>query len=195
VEAGEMTTVIVILVVVVVLLLVAAAVVVPRMRRQRLQEQFGPEYRRTVASTGDQRAAEQDLREREQRRKELEIRPLDPGARNAYAQRWRSTQERFVDAPTEAVGDADGLVQQVMRDRGYPVGEFDQQARDVSVDHADVVSEYHAAHEISLLNERGQASTEQLRAAMVHYRALFSELLHDGDNSSDLTDPSNEQAR
>jgi hypothetical protein len=195
VEAGEMTIVIVILVVVVVLLLVAAAVVVPRMRRQRLQEQFGPEYRRTVASTGDQRTAEKDLREREQRRKELEIRPLDPGARNAYAQRWRSTQERFVDAPTEAVGDADGLVQQVMRDRGYPVGEFDQQARDVSVDHADVVSEYHAAHEISLLNERGQASTEQLRAAMVHYRALFSELLHDGDNSSDLTDPSNEQAR
>ena len=190
-----MTTVIVILVVVVVLLLVAAAVVVPRMRRQRLQEQFGPEYRRTVASTGDQRAAEQDLRKREQRRKELEIRPLDPDMRNAYAQRWRSTQERFVDAPTEAVGDADGLVQQVMRDRGYPVGEFEQQARDVSVDHADVVSEYHSAHEISLLNERGQASTEQLREAMVHYRALFSELLHDGDNPSGLTDPSNRQAR
>ena len=190
-----MTTVIVIIVVVVVLLLVAAAVVVPRMRSQRLQKQFGPEYRRTVASRGDRGAAEHDLREREQRRKELEIRPLDAGARNAYAQRWRNTQERFVDAPTEAVGDADALVQQVMHDRGYPVGEFEQQARDVSVDHADVVSEYHAAHEISVLNEHGQASTEQLREAMVHYRALFSELLHDGDNPSGLTDPSNEQAR
>ncbi len=184
-----MTTVIVVIIVVVVLLLVAAAILVPRMRSRRLQEQFGPEYQRTVASAGDQRAAEKDLHEREHRRKELEIRPLDPGTRDAFAQRWRSTQEMFVDAPTEAVGTADTLVQEVMAERGYPVGDFEQQARDVSVDHAGVVSEYHAAHEISLLNTRGQASTEQLREAMVHYRTLFAELLHDGDDSSGVTGP------
>jgi hypothetical protein len=189
-----MTVTIVVIVVVVILLLAAAALLVPRMRRRRLQERFGPEYERTVDSTGDRREAERDLQEREQRRKELEIRPLDPGARTAYAQRWRATQERFVDAPTSAVGDADALVQQVMRERGYPVGDFEQQARDVSVDHGNVVSEYHAAHEISVLNERGQASTEQLREAMVHYRTLFTELLDGGDSASGRADERNQPA-
>jgi hypothetical protein len=178
-----MTTLIVVIVVVV-LLLIGAAIAVPAMRRRRLQEQFGPEYQRTVESTGDRREAEQDLAERSQRRKELEIRPLDPVARDGYAQRWRHTQERFVDNPNEAVEEADTLVQQVMRERGYPVGDFDQQARDVSVDHGDVVSEYHAAHDISVLNGRRQATTEQLREAMVHYRALFAELLNEGDSAS-----------
>jgi hypothetical protein len=182
-----MTTVIVVIVVLVVLAIVAA-VLVPRMRSRRLQEQFGPEYERTVDTVGDRRDAEKDLQEREQRRKELEIRPLDPGARNAYAQRWRTTQERFVDSPNQAVGDADALVQQVMRERGYPVGDFEQQARDVSVDHAGVVSEYHAAHDISMLNERGEATTEQLREAMVHYRTLFTELLDGGDGASGRAD-------
>jgi hypothetical protein len=178
------TTTLIVLIVVVVLVLIGAAVAVPTMRRRRLQQQFGPEYERTVESAGDRREAEKDLHQRAQRRKELEIRPLDPVARDGYAQRWRSTQERFVDAPTEAVGDADALVQEVMRARGYPVGDFEQQARDVSVDHADVVSEYHAAHDISQLNARRQASTEQLREAMVHYRALFAELLDGGGSST-----------
>jgi hypothetical protein len=178
-----MTTLIVVLVVVAVLLLIGAAVAVPRMRRRRLQQHFGPEYQRTVESAGDRREAEQDLQQRAERRKELEIRPLDPVAREAYAQRWRRTQERFVDAPNEAVDAADTLVQQVMRDRGYPVGDFDQQARDVSVDHADVVSEYRAAHDISVLNAQRQASTEQLREAMVHYRALFAQLLEGGTST------------
>jgi len=190
-----MTTLIVVLVVVVVLLLIGAAVAVPAMRRRRLQQQFGPEYERTVESAGDRRGAEQDLKERTQRRKNLEIRPLDPVARDAYAQRWRSTQERFVDSPNEAVDDADTLVQQVMRERGYPVGNFDQQAKDVSVDHADVVSEYHAAHDISLLNMRREASTEQLRAAMVHYRALFAELLDGGGSPTGRTAEGNAPGR
>jgi hypothetical protein len=189
-----MITVIVI-VVVVVLLLIAAALVLPRMRSRRLQQQFGPEYERTVATSGDRREAERDLHQREQRRKELEIRPLEPGARDAYAQRWRSTQERFVDAPNQAVGDADALVQQVMGERGYPVGDFDQRVRDVSVDHADVAVEYRAAHEISLLNARGEASTEQLREAMVHYRTLFTGLLGGGGDSAGRTDQRNEPAR
>jgi hypothetical protein len=176
-----MTTWIVVIVVVVVLLLVAVALLVPRMRSRRLQQQFGPEYERTVDSAGDRREAERDLQERTQERKQLEIRPLDPGARNTYAQRWRASQARFVDSPGQAVGDADVLVEEVMRERGYPVGDFEEQARVVSVDHADVVSEYHAAHDISLRSQRGEASTEQLREAMVHYRTLFAELLDDGD--------------
>jgi len=178
-----MTTWIVIIIVVVVVLLVAAALLLPRMRSRRLHQQFGPEYERTVGATGDRRAAERDLAERAEERKQLEIRPLDPGARDAYAQRWRLVQELFVDSPTKAVGDADGLVEEVMRERGYPVGDFEQQARVVSVDHADVVSEYHAAHQISLLSGRGDASTEQLREAMVHYRTLFSQLLDGGDSA------------
>jgi hypothetical protein len=186
---------ILIVVIVVVVLLVGAALAVPVLRRRRLQQQFGPEYQRTVQSAGGRREAEQDLTQRAQRRRELEIRPLDPAARDGYAQQWRRTQERFVDAPTEAVDEADALVQQVMGDRGYPVGDFDQQARDVSVDHADVVSEYHAAHEISLLNMRRQASTEQLREAMVHYRALFAELLHDGGSDTGHTAESNRPGR
>jgi hypothetical protein len=178
-----MTVAIIVVVVVVVVLAVLAAVVLPRLRSRRLQDQFGPEYERTVGETGDRRAAEQDLRERTNRRRELEIRPLEPAARDAYAERWRSAQERFVDQPGPAVGEADALVQQVLRERGYPVGDFDQQARDVSVDHADVVHEYHAAHDISVLNEGGQASTEQLREAMVHYRTLFAELLGGGSET------------
>jgi len=177
---------------VVVVVLVLAAVALPRMRSRRLQQQFGPEYERTVRSSGDRRAAEQDLHHREQRRRELEIRALEPGARTAYADQWRRTQERFVDAPAEAVGEADALVQRVMRDRGYPVGDFEQRARDISVDHPGVVTEYHAAHEVSLLNERGQASTEQLREAMVHYRALFADLL-DGHGESGRTSPDGQQ--
>jgi len=188
-------TALIVVIVVVVLLLIGAAVALPAMRRRRLQEQFGPEYQRTVESTGDRREAEQDLAERAQRRKKLEIRPLDPAARDGYAQRWRRTQERFVDAPIEAVGEADTLVQQVMRDRGYPVGDFDQQARDISVDHADVVSEYHAAHDISVLNQQHRASTEQLREAMVHYRALFAELLDGGDSASGHTEERNVPGR
>jgi len=187
--------VVVVVIVVVALLVIAGAILLPRMRSRRLQQQFGPEYGRTVDATGDRREAERDLAEREQRRSELQIRELDPGARNAFAQRWRSTQERFVDAPDQAVGDADGLVQEVMRERGYPVGDFDQQARDVSVDHAGVVSEYHAAHDISVLSGRGQASTEQLREAMVHYRTLFAELLEGGDGASGRAGQRDQPAR
>lgn len=190
-----MTTWIVIIVVIVVVLLLVVALLLPRLRTRRLQQQFGPEYERTVGEAGDRREAERDLAERAEERKELEIRPLDPRARDAYAQQWRLAQERFVDAPTQAVGDADALVQEVMRERGYPVGNFEQQARVVSVDHADVVSEYHAAHEISVLSGRGDASTEQLREAMVHYRTLFSQLLDGGDGADGRQGSRNQSAR
>ncbi len=188
-------TIVVTVIVVVAVLVILGALLVPRMRRsQQLKQRFGPEYDRTVESTGDRRAAERDLQERAQRREELDIRPLDPAARDRYAQRWRQTQERFVDAPQEAVGEADTLVQEVMRERGYPTGDFEQQARDVSVDHGRVVHEYHAAHEISQLSARGQASTEQLREAMVHYRSLFAELL-DGGSATGREDVRDQPAR
>ena len=146
-------------------------------RRKELQDSFGSEYDRTVADAPSRREAESDLAERQKRRDELEIRPLEQQARDRYASEWHNTQAKFVDEPQEAVGEADGLIQEVMRERGYPVEDFDQRAADLSVDHPEVISNYRAAHGISVANERGKASTEDLRTAMVHYRALFEELL------------------
>lgn len=146
-------------------------------RRRRLQDRFGPEYDRTVADAPSRREAESELTERQKRREELQVRPLAPESRDRYASRWHNTQARFVDEPEEAVGEADSLIQEVMRERGYPVEDFDQRASDLSVDHPEVISNYRAAHGISVANERGKASTEDLRTAMVHYRALFVELL------------------
>jgi hypothetical protein len=119
-------------------------------------------------------------RARTQRREELDIKPLDADRRADFADRWRQAQESFVDRPGAAVREADVLVTTVMAERGYPVENFDQQARDVSVDHADVVEHYRAAHGIADRESRQQASTEDLRAAMVHYRSLFARLLDDG---------------
>ena len=174
-----------IIVLVVVLLLVAAvvaALMAQARKRKRLQSKFGPEYDRTVESSNRRRDAERELAEREQRRQSLDIRPLPAADRKQFSERWSSTQADFVDHPEVAVRQADLLVTEVMGRRGYPVGDFDQMSRDVSVDHAEVVHEYRAAHEISELNDRKQATTEQLRQAMVHYRALFTDLLSDDDD-------------
>ena len=145
-------------------------------RRKGLQDRFGPEYDRTVADAPSRREAESELSERQKRRDELDIRPLEPDSRDRYASRWHNTQAKFVDAPEDAVGEADTLIQEVMRERGYPVEDFDQRASDLSVDHPEVISNYRAAHGISVANERGKASTEDLRTAMVHYRAPFDDL-------------------
>ena len=171
------------IVIVVAAVLIVGAIVwsATRARRRRdLQERFGSEYDRTVADAPSRREAESELSEREKRRDELDIRPLDQSSRDRYASQWQNTQAAFVDDPETAVGDADRLIQQVMRERGYPVDDFEQRANDLSVDHPDVISNYRAAHGISVANERGKASTEDLRTAMVHYRALFSELLETG---------------
>ena len=146
-------------------------------RSTRLQDTFGAEYDRTVADAPTRREAEADLTGREKRHKDFELKPLERQARERYIDQWRQTQERFVDDPEGAVGDADRLIQEVMRERGYPVEDFDRRAADLSVDHPDVISNYRAAHSTAIANERGKATTEDLRNAVIHYRALFSELL------------------
>ena len=178
------TTEIVILVVVVLVVLAAVAAYMAAQKKRRsgqLRSTFGPEYDRTVEGSGRRRDAEKDLAARAEHRSSLDIKPLSAADRQAFAARWTETQGDFVDRPAEAVTSADALVTEVMGQRGYPVGDFDQQARDLSVDHAQVVQEYRSAHDISLLNDRQQATTEQLRQAMVHYRSLFTELLGDDD--------------
>jgi hypothetical protein len=161
-----------------VLIIVAvAAFVLSRRRSQRLRERFGPEYDRTAEQADSRRAAESDLAAREKRIERLDIRPLSKESRDEYARSWRESQARFVDQPADAVRDADRLVILVMRERGYPMEEFDQRASDISVDHPNVVDNYRAAHAISMASDHGQASTEDLRQAMVHYRSLFEELL------------------
>jgi cytoskeletal protein RodZ len=153
---------------------------------KRLRSTFGPEYERTVSMSG-RRQAESDLADRERRHEHLDIVPLEPAARQRYAEAWRDTQARFVDSPEQATREADHLVTEVMRERGYPMEDFDQRAADVSVDHPNVVENYRAAHATSLTNDQGQASTEDLRQAMVHYRGLFVELLEQPEEDTRRT--------
>jgi hypothetical protein len=163
------------LVIVIVVLLAAVGLLAYRQQRSaKLREGFGPEYDRVVQERGDQRAAENELQQRRERRRRFDIRPLGATARDRYAERWRATQSQFVDQPASALDDADTLLAEVMRERGYPVEDFDQRADDVSVDHPTVVDHYRQAHAI---RSRSRASTEDLREAMLHYRALFAELL------------------
>jgi|SRR6266540_2412367 len=159
-----------------------------RTRRSRsLQDRFGREYDRTIDKAGGRREAEQELREREKRHDELELRPLSQDVRERYLQQWQVTQGQFVDDPTGAVSKADDLVQRVMRDRGYPVDDFEQRAADISVEHPDLVEKYRTANGIARASERGEASTEDLRHSVRHYRALFVELLEVGEGEDAFT--------
>lgn len=167
----------------VVIILIAVAIVLDRRRRRRLRERYGPEYDRTVDEAGSRRAAEHDLGAREKRHDSLDIRPLDPDRRQRYASEWRAVQERFVDRPESSVHDADRLVTTLMRERGYPTEDFEQQARDLSVEHGRTLEHYRAAHEVERISSDHRATTEQLRGAMIHYRVLFDELLTDGNQS------------
>jgi hypothetical protein len=166
--------VLVAIVVIVVLLAVIGWLVAERRRSDDLKARFGPEYQRTVETEGDRRSAEAELQRRIGHVNALHIRPLPEDQRDEYADEWRHVQADFVDQPSEAITEADRLVGQVMEARGYPVGDFEQRVADVSVDHPDVVEHYRKAHAIH--SER-RASTEDLRQAMVHYRALFADLL------------------
>ena len=151
-----------------------------KQRTQRLRSKFGPEYDRAIRSEGDARHAERVLQERQKRVERIEIRTLSPEERDRFARAWEQEQANFVDQPREAVRNADRLVKEVMQTRGYPVGDFEQRAADVSVDHPVVVENYRVAHRIAQGAEQENVGTEELREAMIHYRALFADLLHDG---------------
>ena len=164
---------------VVVLALIAFAVWFFYKKKQshRLQQRFGPEYGRTVDELGGRSKAESELKAREKRVERLDILPLTPSEAARFSQAWNALQGRFVDDPKGVVVQADQLVRELMLKRGYPMGDFERRAADISVDHPEVVAHYRAAQAIAVSNERGEADTEELRKAVVHYRALFDELL------------------
>lgn len=170
-------TQIVLIIVTIAVVVAVGAVVWTLTRRQALRSRFGPEYDRAVTEQSNRSAAERELRERERRHAELSLRPLTETARQRYAAAWEEIQARFVDSPAEAVGAADELVTRLVAERGYPTEDYEDQLAHLSVEHARTLGNYRDAHEIHLRNERGEASTEQLRQAVVHYRALFADLL------------------
>jgi hypothetical protein len=173
-------------VIVIAAVIVVAAVALSALRTRRSRElrgRFGPEYDRVAADAPSKRQAEAELKARADRRDELDVRPLDPRDRDRYRSRWQDVQAQFVDDPAGAVQEADDLIQDVMRKRGYPVDDFDTRASDLSVDHPDVVENYRAAHGIAVAHERGKAGTDELRKAVQHYRALFDSLVEDSDRA------------
>ena len=150
---------------------------VQKERTQKLRSKFGPEYDKAIAEHRDRGHAESELQKRAVRVAKFHIQPLKAEDRTRYTEDWRREQSRFVDDPRAAVNHADTLVQDVMKRRGYPVGDFDQNATDLSVDHPRVVENYRTAHEIALRDGQGLGNTEDLRKAMISYRILFEDLL------------------
>ncbi|MER5727253.1 hypothetical protein ABT084_02655 [Streptomyces sp. NPDC002138] len=148
-------------------------------RRRHLRERFGPEYDRTVDEQGGRLSAERDLRAREERHDQLDIKELPPERRHQYADEWSAVQQQFVDQPDGSVARADDLLTRLMAERGYPTDGYQGQVRDLSVEHGRTLEEYRAAHAVKVRSGAGEATTEELRGAMVHYRALFEELLSD----------------
>lgn len=173
------TTTIVIAIAVVVVIAAIAFVALRRRRTDKLRSRFGPEYERTIEDAGDRRRAEAELHERQKRVSQLDIRPLTVSERDRFTSAWRMIQAEFVDQPKQAVIKADDLLTEVMRARGYPTEAFEQRSADLSVDHPSVVQNYRAGRELAARDEQGQAATEDLRQAMIHFRALFDELVGD----------------
>lgn len=174
-------------------IIVAAVVIVvllvwfmnARRRTAHLRDRFGDEYDRTVGDVGKTSAAEAALIEREKRVEALQIRPLTAQEHAGYATEWRDTKALFVDSPAETVLRADRLLASVMKTRGYPMADFARRHEDLTVTHADVARHYLAGHEMAERQTRGEASTEDLRQAMVHYEALFDALVEDADRDGD----------
>lgn len=174
--------------VVIIAALIVAAVIYSQQqtrRRHHLRDRFGPEYDRLVAATG-RRAAERELEQRERRASALNIHALPVEDRKRFVTRWQQVQAEFVDNPKSSLAHGDELLGEVMSARGYPVQDFEQRAADLSLDHPVVVQHYHAAHGIALRHKTGQATTEDLRQAMIHYRALFQELVSDAPPATPL---------
>jgi FtsZ-interacting cell division protein ZipA len=167
----------IVIAVAVVAVIVAAFLISRRRRSEHLKSHFGREYEHALETKGDRGKAEAELADREKRVAKLDLRPLDPAERQRFGERWTDVQARFVDDPPQALAFADALLAEVMKARGYPVSDFEQRAGDISVEHPGVVEHYRAGHEIAMRHERGDASTEDLRQAMIHYRALFDNLV------------------
>jgi uncharacterized protein YneF (UPF0154 family) len=182
------------IVIIAAIVIVAAIIVWAVTRKQRtdqLRERFGPEYDRAISHEGGRREAESDLREREKRHDALDIQPLNPDTAQRYRMEWRDVQAKFVDAPEESLRRADGLITEVMQRRGYPMSDFEQRSADLSVEHGDTVQDYRAAHAVSMASSRGQATTEDLREAMVHYRSLFDDMVGADTTSSSVSGEGN----
>jgi hypothetical protein len=161
---------------------IAAWLFLRKRRTERLRTQFGgAEYARAVEEGGSRRHGETGLKERTERVESLNIRPLSPGDRARFVESWSRIQARFVDGPGGAVTEADQLLGDVMSTRGYPVSDFEQRAADISVAHPLVLQNYRTAHEIAVRQTQGQANTEDLRQAMIHYRTLFEELVGESE--------------
>ena len=170
----------IVLAVAVILIIAVSAWLYLRKRRSitaGLRQRFGPEYERAVREHGSERKAEAKLADREKRIEKLNIRELNPMERERFSEQWKSVQSHFVDSPKGAVTEGDDLVSSLMKARGYPISDFDQRANDISVDHPQVVENYRSAHEIAMRVGKDQATTEDLRTAMIHYRSLFEELV------------------
>jgi hypothetical protein len=169
------------IVVAVIVLVVGAIIAVyfQRRRTEKLRSRFGPEYERSVAESGDRRRAEAQLEKRAERVEKYHLRPLTVDDRSRFTEQWDRVQAHFVDAPAGAVAEADQLLGDIMATCGYPMGDFEQRAADISVDHPIVVQNYRSAHDIAIRQAKGQANTEDLRRAMIHYRALFEDLVYD----------------
>jgi len=170
-------TVVIILIIVVLVIIAAIVYGVQVSRRKKLQSTFGPEYDRVVADTGSRSEGEKELREREKRHADLELKPLSAESKAKYSTAWEEVQIDFVDDPGQAVTTADELVTKLIAERGYPTSDYEDQLADLSVEHAQTLGHYRDAHAISELSKNDEASTEDLRQALVHYRALFADLL------------------
>lgn len=168
-----------IIVAIIVLVVGAIIVFVQRRRTEKLRTRFGPEYERSIAESGDRRRAEAQLEKRAERVEKYHLRPLGAEDRSRFTEQWDRVQAHFVDAPAGAVAEADQLLGDIMATCGYPMGDFEQRAADISVDHPVVVQNYRAAHDIAIRQAKGQATTEDLRRAMIHYRALFEDIVYD----------------
>jgi hypothetical protein len=173
----QRTTIIIVIAAVTIVVVIAALLIARRRTSDHLKQQFGPEYDRAIKQHGDARHAEPVLLEREKRVEKFSLHPLSPVERERYAAEWANVQRRFVDDPSIAVTQAEKLVTAVMTARGYPMGDFEQRAADISVHYPTVVQNYRSAREITLRHAQGQSSTEDLRQSMVYFRSLFDELL------------------
>jgi hypothetical protein len=185
------STLIIVIIAVVVIAAVIIALTAAAKARQRsaLQQQYGSEYDRSVRANDSKRAADKDLKARNDRREQLDIQPLTPAAAERYRTEWRMLQERFVDAPAEAVAMAHTLLTSAMSDRGYPTNEQDERMSLLSVDNADVVDRYRqGANTEKRWRDRGSVDTEDLRQAMQHYRAVFDRVVTPADSGTDGAD-------